>query len=60
LSAANLKAAELCVGAFKGLAKAGNILIIPSNLNDAASFIASAMTALDRAKVGTEAQKAGR
>ena len=57
LSAANLKVAELYVGAFKELAKAGNTLIIPSNLNDAASFIASAMTVLDRAKVGAEAQK---
>jgi regulator of protease activity HflC (stomatin/prohibitin superfamily) len=57
LSAANLKVAELYVDAFKQLAKAGNTLIIPSNLNDAASFIASAMTVLDRAKTGAEAQK---
>jgi regulator of protease activity HflC (stomatin/prohibitin superfamily) len=59
LSAANLKVAELYVDAFKQLAKAGNTLIIPSNLNDAASFIASAMTVLDRARVGAEAQKRG-
>ena len=57
LSAANLKVAELYVGAFKELAKAGNTLIIPSNLSDAASFVASAMTVLDRAKLGVEAQK---
>ena len=57
LSAANLKVAELYVGAFKELAKTNNTLIIPSNLNDAASFIASAMTVLDRAKLGVEAQK---
>jgi regulator of protease activity HflC (stomatin/prohibitin superfamily) len=60
LSAANLKVAELYVDAFKQLAKAGNTLIVPSNLNDAAGFIASAMTVLDRAKAGTEAQKAQR
>jgi regulator of protease activity HflC (stomatin/prohibitin superfamily) len=57
LSAANLKVAELYIDAFKQLAKAGNTLIVPSNLNDAASFIASAMTVLDRAKAGAEAQK---
>ena len=60
LSAANLKVAELYVGAFKELAKAGNTLIIPSNLSDAASFVASAMTVLDRAKLGVEAQKAAK
>src|SRR4051812_10510191 len=58
LSAANLKVAELYVGAFKELAKANNTLIIPSNLSDAASFVASAMTVLDRAKIGAEAQRA--
>ena len=60
LSAANLKVAELYVGAFKELAKTNNTLIIPSNLNDAASFVASAMTVLDRAKLGVEAQKAAK
>ena len=58
LSAANLKVAELYVGAFKELAKANNTLIIPTNLSDAASFVASAMTVLDRAKVGADAQRA--
>ena len=57
LSAANLKVAELYVGAFKELAKAGNTLIIPSNLSDAASFIATAMTVLDRAKTGADTQR---
>jgi regulator of protease activity HflC (stomatin/prohibitin superfamily) len=60
LSAANLKVAELYVGAFKELAKTNNTLIIPSNLNDAASLVASAMTVLDRAKLGVEAQKAAK
>ncbi|HEX4985971.1 MAG TPA: SPFH domain-containing protein [Burkholderiales bacterium] len=58
LSAANLKVAELYVAAFKELAKANNTLIIPSNLSDAASFVASAMTVLDRAKVGADAARA--
>jgi regulator of protease activity HflC (stomatin/prohibitin superfamily) len=57
LSAANMKVAELYVAAFKELAKAGNTLIIPSNLSDAASFIASAMTVLERAKTGSDAQR---
>ena len=57
LSAANLKVAELYVGAFKELAKTNNTLIIPSNLSDAAGLVASAMTVLDRAKLGVEAQK---
>ena len=57
LSAANLKVAELYVGAFKELAKTNNTLIIPSNLADAAGLVAIAMTVLDRAKLGVEAQK---
>ena len=55
--AANMKVAEAYVSAFRDLAKAGNTLIIPSNLSDAASFVSSAMTVLDRAKVGTDLQK---
>jgi regulator of protease activity HflC (stomatin/prohibitin superfamily) len=58
LSAANLKVAELYIGAFKELAKTNNTLIIPSNLSDAAGLVASAMTVLDRAKLGVDAQKA--
>ena len=57
LSAANLKVAELDVAAFKELAKTNNTLIIPSNLSDAATFVASAMTVLDRAQLGVESQK---
>ena len=60
LSAANMKVAELYIAAFKELAKAGNTLIIPSNLNDAASFIASAMTVLERAKTGSDAQRSSK
>jgi regulator of protease activity HflC (stomatin/prohibitin superfamily) len=53
-SAANLKVAELYIGAFKELAKTNNTLIIPSNLSDVAGLVASAMTVLDRSKM-TEA-----
>jgi regulator of protease activity HflC (stomatin/prohibitin superfamily) len=48
LNAANLRVAESYVAAFGQLAKAGNTLIIPSNLSDPASMVASAMTVLAR------------
>ena len=54
--AANLKVAELYIQAFANLAKTGNTLIVPTNLSDVSSVIASAMTVLDRTRVG--AQKA--
>ncbi|MBI2961619.1 MAG: SPFH/Band 7/PHB domain protein [Betaproteobacteria bacterium] len=50
LQAANLKVAELYIDAFGNLAKAGNTLIVPSNLSDVASLVSSAMTVLDRAR----------
>ena len=50
LQAANLKVAELYIGAFANLAKTGNTLIVPSNLADVASVVGSAMTVLDRTK----------
>jgi regulator of protease activity HflC (stomatin/prohibitin superfamily) len=53
-SAANLKVAELYIGAFSNLAKTNNTLIIPSNLSDVAGLVASAMTVLDRSRM-TEA-----
>ena len=56
MSAANLKVAEKYIEAFQGLAKTNNTLIIPSNLADVAGLVASAMTVLDRAKLG-EASK---
>jgi regulator of protease activity HflC (stomatin/prohibitin superfamily) len=52
MSAANLTIAEKYVGAFENLAKTNNTLIIPSNLSDVAGLVASAMTVLDRSKVG--------
>ena len=51
-TAANLKVAELYIQAFGNLAKAGNTLIVPSNLADVASIVSSAMTVLDRARPG--------
>jgi regulator of protease activity HflC (stomatin/prohibitin superfamily) len=50
LNAANLKVAELYVGAFGNLAKTGNTLIVPANLADIASLIGSATTVLDNVK----------
>ncbi|HZP94529.1 MAG TPA: SPFH domain-containing protein [Burkholderiales bacterium] len=50
MRAANFKVAQTYVDAFRGLAKEGNTLIIPSNLADPAGFIATAMTVLERAR----------
>jgi regulator of protease activity HflC (stomatin/prohibitin superfamily) len=50
MNAANLKVAELYIQAFGNLAKAGNTLIVPSNLADVSSVIASAMTVMDRTR----------
>jgi regulator of protease activity HflC (stomatin/prohibitin superfamily) len=52
MSAANLKIAEKYVEAFQHLAKTNNTLIIPSDMSDMAGLVASAMTVLDRTKVG--------
>ena len=57
MSAANLKIAEKYIEAFQHLAKTNNTLIIPSNLSDVAGLVASAMTVLDRSKVGEAAAK---
>jgi regulator of protease activity HflC (stomatin/prohibitin superfamily) len=57
MSAANLKIAEKYIEAFHNLAKVNNTLIIPSNLSDIAGLVASAMTVLDRSKVGESAAK---
>ena len=52
--AANLKIAELYIGAFGNLAKTNNTMIVPSNLSDVASVVASAITVLERTKAGTQ------
>jgi regulator of protease activity HflC (stomatin/prohibitin superfamily) len=56
MSAANLKVAEKYIEAFDNLARTNNTLIIPGNMADMAGLVASAMTVLDRAKLG-EASK---
>jgi len=55
MDAANLKVAEEYITAFGNLAKAGNTLILPSNLSDVAGLIGTAMTVLDRTKGGATA-----
>jgi regulator of protease activity HflC (stomatin/prohibitin superfamily) len=57
LQAANLKVAELYIGAFGNLAKAGNTLIVPSNLTDVSTLVSTAMTVLDRTKAPGAAAK---
>lgn len=57
MSAANLKVAGQYIEAFANLAKVGNTLIIPSDLANVAGLVSSAMTVLDRAKLGQAAAK---
>src|SRR6266851_4173758 len=54
LQAANLKVAELYIGALGNLAKTNNTMIVPTNLADVASVVASAMTVLDRTRAGAK------
>ncbi len=44
VNAVNLKVAELYIAAFGNLAKAGNTLVVPSNLADVASLVTSVTT----------------
>jgi len=57
MDAANLKVAQQYVEAFANLAKVGNTLIIPTNIGDVASVVASAMTVMDRTRSGTAGAK---
>ena len=57
MDAANLKVAQQYVEAFANIAKVGNTLIIPSNIGDVASVVASAMTVMDRTRTGTASAK---
>lgn len=50
LEAINLQVAEKYVEAFAGVAKEGNTLILPANLADVSSLIASAMTVVKSSK----------
>jgi len=57
LNAANLKVAEQYILAFGNLAKAGNTLIIPGDLSNIAGLVSSAMTVLDRTRLGEASAK---
>ena len=52
MDAANLKVAQQYVDAFGNLAKSSNTMIIPASAGDVASFIATAMSVLERTKQG--------
>ena len=53
MNAVNLKIAEQYVQAFGELARQGNTLIVPANLADMSSLIASAMTVVKQPVAGT-------
>jgi hypothetical protein len=55
LQAANRKVAELYINALGNLANTNNAMIVPTNLADVASLVASAMTVLERTRAGTTA-----
>jgi regulator of protease activity HflC (stomatin/prohibitin superfamily) len=57
MDAANLKVAQQYVDAFANIAKVGNTLIVPSNIGDVASVVASAMTVMDRTRTGAASAK---
>ncbi|HTQ73464.1 MAG TPA: SPFH domain-containing protein [Burkholderiales bacterium] len=52
--AANLKIAQEYIAALGSLAKTNNTMIVPTNLADVASVVASAMTVLDRTRTGAK------
>ncbi len=54
LQAANLKVAELYIAALGNLARTNNTMIVPTNLSDVASVVASAMTVLDKTRASTK------
>ena len=53
ITAANLRVAEKYIGEFGKLAKENNTMIIPANLSDVSSIIATAMSVLEQTK-GTD------
>ena len=52
--AVNLKVAEKYVEAFAGIAKAGNTLIVPSNMADISTLIAGAMSVVKSSGAGAQ------
>jgi regulator of protease activity HflC (stomatin/prohibitin superfamily) len=57
MEAANLKIATQYVEAFAQLAKTSNTLVIPANAGDVASFIATAMTVMEKTRQSQGAAK---
>jgi regulator of protease activity HflC (stomatin/prohibitin superfamily) len=57
MEAANLKVAQQYVEAFAFLAKTNNTLILPANVGDVASFVATATTVLEKTRAGQGAAK---
>jgi regulator of protease activity HflC (stomatin/prohibitin superfamily) len=57
MDAVNLKVAEQYVSAFSNLAKQGNTLIVPGDMGDLSSMIASALTIVNRAGIGEQKVK---
>jgi regulator of protease activity HflC (stomatin/prohibitin superfamily) len=59
MEAVNLKVAEQYVNAFGNLAKTGNTLIVPANLSEMSSMIASAMTIVKQGGANSGAAPVG-
>ena len=57
MDAANLKVAQEYVRAFASLAKTSNTLIVPANAADIAGFVATAITVLEKTRLGQSAAK---
>ena len=54
MEAVNLKVAEQYVNAFSNLAKQGTTLIVPGDMSNMSSMIASALTIVNKGKAGGE------
>jgi len=57
-TAANLRVAEKYIAEFGNLAKENNTMIIPANMGDISSMVATVMSVLGHAKQGTETKSA--
>jgi len=57
MNAVNLRVAEQYINEFGNLAKKNNSLIVPSNVSDVASMIASAMTVFKSEKEAMSGNK---
>jgi regulator of protease activity HflC (stomatin/prohibitin superfamily) len=59
MDAVNLKVAEQYVNAFSNLAKQGNTLIVPGDMGDLSTMIASALTIVNRSGMREQQVKGG-